>query len=736
MAEKHRWTFFRAGGFDQVKIESAADLMNLGQLDLKLWVALACPTIGLEIDSRSLELIDTDKNGRVRPDELIAAVQFAGSVLKNPEVLLEGASQLALSAINESAPEGKVLLASAKQILKNIGKPNADFISVHDISDRALIFAGTDFNGDGVITELSTTSESIRSAIALIMECVGSIGDLSGTPGIDAGIVDTFFGQAKAYQAWQRKGDADPGTIFPIGKAQTAEAVEVILAIKPKVDDFFSRCRLAAYDPRSEQILNRKEEEYLLIAAQDLSITTSEISNFPLSQVTGNKPLPLFGNVNPAHAQALASLSAKAITPLLGEKKAITEADWKSLLGKIAPYQTWFSEKTGDQVEKLGETRITEILSSDLQASLNFLIEKDKALEAETASIEQVERLVRYHRDLVLLCKNFVNFKDFYDGKTPSVFQCGTLFLDQRECRLCLRVEDPTKHAVMAGLAGAYLAYLDCVRAESNEKMQIVAAFTVGGSDNLMVGRNGIFYDRKSRVWDATIVKIVDNPISIRQAFWSPYKKFVRFLEEQVNKRAAAADAEAHSKLADTATSTVNVDKALPVVPKKVDVGTVAAIGVAAGAIGTFVTALIGYLSGVIKLGILPTVGAFVGLILLISLPSVIMAFIKLRKRNLGPILDSNGWAVNAKAKFNVPFGATLTSVAKIPAGSRRDSRDSFAEKGIPWKRLLIAFLVVYGGIGWLNGSFDRVLPAPIKSSVLKRLWATPFEPVPRDAKP
>ena len=73
---------------------------------------------------------------------------------------------------------------------------------------------------------------------------------------------------------------------------------------------------------------------------------------------------------------------------------------------------------------------------------------------------------------------------------------------------------------------------------------------------------------------------------------------------------------------------------------------------------------------------------------------------------------------------------------AKIPAGSRRDSRDSFAEKGIPWKRLLIAFLVVYGGIGWLNGSFDRVLPAPIKSSVLKRLWATPFEPVPRDAKP
>ena len=58
-----------------------------------------------------------------------------------------------------------------------------------------------------------------------------------------------------------------------------------------------------------------------------------------------------------------------------------------------------------------------------------------------------------------------------------------------------------------------------------------------------MVGRNGIFYDRKGRDWDATITKIIDNPISIRQAFWSPYKKVVRMIEEQVAKRAAAADA-------------------------------------------------------------------------------------------------------------------------------------------------------------------------------------------------
>ena len=192
----------------------------------------------------------------------------------------------------------------------------------------------------------------------------------------------------------------------------------------------------------------------------------------------------------------------------------------------------------------------------DCRDLLRGLLAKDKALEAEANSVEQVERLVRYHRDLRLLCTNFVSFEDFYDGGSPAIFQCGTLYLDQRACRLCLKVDDPAKHAAMAGMAGAYLAYLDCTRKATGEKMQIVAAVTAGDSDNLMVGRNGLFYDRQGRDWDATITRIVDNPISIRQAFWSPYKKFVRFLEEQVAKRASVADADSQSMVSAAATAT------------------------------------------------------------------------------------------------------------------------------------------------------------------------------------
>ncbi|MCX6905103.1 MAG: hypothetical protein NTW03_16815, partial [Verrucomicrobia bacterium] len=311
----------------------------------------------------------------------------------------------------------------------------------------------------------------------------------------------------------------------------------------------------------------------------------------------------------------------------------------------------------------------------------------------------------------------------------------GTLYLDQRSCDLCLTVEDPGRHALMAALAGTYLAYCDCARKSTGEKLQIVAAFTDGDSDNLMVGRNGIFYDRKGRDWDATIAKIVDNPISVRQAFWSPYKKFVRMIEEQIAKRAAAADAAAQDQLASAAKAVAEADKAKamaeaakakaaapPPPPKKVDVGVVAALGVAFGAIGTAVSALA---TGVFKLPAWQIPLVFVGIILLISGPAMVIAWIKLRKRNLGPILDANGWAVNAKARINVPFGGTLTQIATLPAGSQRQLTDPYAEKKSPWPSVIVLAVLVwltYAALNkfgliysWTNGYFGDLRPAKVE---------------------
>ncbi|HEX5397973.1 MAG TPA: hypothetical protein VFY06_02885 [Verrucomicrobiae bacterium] len=714
----YAWKFFRAGGFDQVKLETGADLANLDQLDQKLWVALACPTRGLEFDPRTLDLIDTDKDGRIRAPELIAAAKWTTGLLKNPDDLIKGLPSLPLASINDATPDGKQILASARQILINLGKADATAIELVEATDTVKIFATTTFNGDGIIPSDSANDDATKAVITDIMACLGAETDRSGKPGVSQAKVDQFFTEAQAHSDWWKRSEGDQ-TILPLGE-DTAAAAAAVNAVRVKVNDFFARCRLAAFDARAAGPLNRPESEYVALATKDLTVNAAEIASFPVAHVAAGKDLPLDEGVNPAWAGALASLQTAAVKPLLGGRKTLTETEWNELLAKLAPFESWFSGKVGASVEKLGIKRVREILASDAKEQLSALIAKDKILEPEANAIASVEKLVRLHRDLHLLCVNFVSFKNFYSRKIPAIFQAGRLYLDQRACDLVLTVEDVARHGTMAALAGSYLAYCDCVRKASGEKTQIVAAFTDGDSDNLMVGRNGIFYDRKGRDWDATITKLIDNPISIRQAFWLPYKKLVRMIEEQIAKRAAAADAASTAKMQAAATDTANADKTKPGQPKKMDLGTIALLTTAFTAIAGILTTIIAKITNLfaLKLMAIPAfIGVFVGIILLISGPSMILAYMKLRKRNLGPLLDANGWAVNSKAKVNVPLGRSLTQVATLPPDAHRDLADPFAEKRGPWViiAILLVILAMIGGC-WYAGSLDKLLPASVTS--------------------
>ena len=259
----------------------------------------------------------------------------------------------------------------------------------------------------------------------------------------------------------------------------------------------------------------------------------------------------------------------------------------------------------------------------------------------------------------------------------------------------------------MAGMAGTYLAYCDCARKGSGEKLSVVAAFTGGDSDNLIVGRNGIFYDRAGRDWDATITKIVENPISIRQAFWSPYKKLVRMIEERAAKQAAAADADVNAQLTSAANTPVT-PAAAPAAPAKpaFDPSVIALLSLAVGALATAVAGVLAFLKGFENWQV-PLVVA--GIALVISAPSMAIAWLKLRKRNLGPILDANGWAVNAKAKMNVPFGSALTGVAALPPGATFGAADKYAEKPSVWPKVLAVAFGLWFIWSFLNDSEGRL---------------------------
>jgi len=703
MAANYSWKFFRAGGFNQVVIGSGADLMNLDQLDQKLWVALACPTTGVEFDKATLALIDTDKDGRVRAPELIAAAKWAGGLLKNPDDLLKGSPTLKPGAINEAVPEGKLIANFARQVL---GKADTDEVTFDEAAAAAQTFAAKPFNGDGIIPADSTSDDATKAVVADIINCLGADTDASGKPGISQAKVDQFFADAAAFSAWWKKAEAD-ASVLPLG-LNTEAAAAAVKAVKTKVEDYFARGRLAAFDPRAVNALNRDEKEYAALSAKDLTSNHADIASLPLAQVGATTPLPLTQGINPAWAGAIAALQTNAITPLLGAKTVLTEADWNALVGKLAAFDAWNAGKTGGSVEKIGLARAREILGTKVQETLTALIAKDMAEQGNSVAVIGLHRLIHYHRDLAKLARNFVNFADFYGRKDKAIFQAGTLYLDQRSCDLCLTVDDAGRHAAMAGMAGTYLAYCDCARKGTGEKLSIVAAFTGGDSDNLIVGRNGIFYDRKGLDWDATITKIVENPISIRQAFWAPYKKLVRMIEERAAKQAADADASANAQLTAVANAPLTATAPAAAAPAKpaFDPSVIALLSLALGTLAAAFAGILGFL-GKFETWQVPLV--ILGIMLVISAPSMAIAWLKLRKRNLGPILDANGWAVNAKAKMNVPFGGALTGVAALPPGATFGAADAYAEKPSPWPKLLLFAFVLWFVWAFLNDSQGRL---------------------------
>src|SRR6266705_461541 len=273
----HVWKFFRAGGFDQVRLDTGAVLMALDQLDQKLWVALACPTRGIEFDTKTLDLIDTDQDGRIRAPDIIAATRWAGSCLKDPDDLLTSSPSLPLSAINDATPEGKQLLSSARQILANLGKKDATAITIEDTTDTTKIFAQTVFNGDGIIPADSADDDAVKTVISDIIACLGAETDRSGKPGVSQARVDQFFAEAQAFSDWWKKAEANPD-ILPLGE-RTASAAATLRTIKAKVDDYFTRCQLAAFDPRAVSALNREEKEYLVFSGTELTATATEIAS-------------------------------------------------------------------------------------------------------------------------------------------------------------------------------------------------------------------------------------------------------------------------------------------------------------------------------------------------------------------------------------------------------------------------------------------------------------------------
>lgn len=683
------------GGLIQAKISGIEDVLNLRDLDPKMWTALACPVQGLEFSEETLSVLDSDKNGRVRIPEILEAVDYIKKYFARPEIIMEKGDSIPLDALaTEPFACGHSPLDSAKSVLEILGKPDAAEIRLDDLSVNDKLFAPGVLNGDGVLPPDCAEDESVAAALKDIVACTGGTDDISGAKGITRAQLEEFFKNARALKDWREAGAKDDPKIFFLKDATDAAAAS-FMAVKDKINDYYLRCSLISYDAASKDILKTKTDTMFLDEHGEL-YDLEHLALLPIALCEAGKPLPLDASVNPAWRAAVQAFKENVIRPLFDKDIAsLSEPNWRKIEDLFKPYEQWFTAMPKNEASSLELDRITELLSGGYEEKIAALLSEEEGRPPIALASVELKKMLLLRRDFVELLKNFVSFEEFYTLGEKAIFQCGTLYIDGRACELCLKVLDIAKHGTMAALSQCYLIYCDCSkRGNTDKKMQIAALVSDGSTDNLIVGRNGVFYDRDGNDWDATIVKIIENPVSIKQAFFAPYKKLMRLIQERIAKAAADKESSVDSKL----TSAVNAPDAdsaaaaaAGAAPKKIDIGTIAALSVTFTGIATVVG---GVLNAFFGLGWWIPVG-IAGIVLAISLPSMVLAYLKLRQRNIAPILDASGWAVNGNTKISTVLGRSLTRLPSRPVGAFLSAKDPFAAKGFPWKRTLGAIILL-----------------------------------------
>src|SRR6185503_2259289 len=329
----HLFHFFRAGGVDQVSLRDSGDMLALSELDQKLWVALAMPTRGLDIDPQTLALLDHDHDNRIRVQDILSAVAWAKATFKQPGDLLARRDEVALSALADDK-----VVAAARRMLADLGKRDASSITVADTDAVTKAFAETVLNGDGIVIPASTADADLRKLIEDAIASVGSVTDRSGKPGVDTALATAFFAEIDARASWLAAGKADG--VSPLG-AETAAASDALSAVQAKLEDYFTRCQVAAFDERGAAAMAGQEPDLVALGAHTLSASDEQLAQLPLAAIDPAAKLALGGALNPAWTERIEAFARAVVKPILGARKQLSSDDLEAITGKLAPYRAW-----------------------------------------------------------------------------------------------------------------------------------------------------------------------------------------------------------------------------------------------------------------------------------------------------------------------------------------------------------------------------------------------------------
>lgn len=682
----HPAHFNRFGASYHLDIATLASLQHLLELDLALWVANSAPTQTLNVDPVMLEHLDGGDH-RIKSAELRDALSWIAGLFDDLTGLLTSSEVLELDALGASE-DAQQVRQSAERALSRLGVKQTQ-ITLEQIRRVRVAEEDRGLSEAGKILPQSTTRHDTAELVQAIIDTVGGVPHPSAPASVDATSLEKFTAQALAYIAWHDEQKADEEAHLPFG-ADTAKVAAMMDALAEKFSTYFSLCDAVALDEALSQRAWLPTEHIDALDPLAPETITALLDAAPLARPTPSGALDTSGPLNPAWRDIAVALVALAELPTQLDRGAL-----RSVEERLARWREWMAKEPSCEVKKLSVEALRE-LTENLAAreELEELFTQSHASALELDQIKLVERAILFQRYLLPLANSFVSFPDLYDSERRALFEMGTLVLDGRRLTLAIKVLDRARHKRFSDASNIFVLYVEVYGSANDVIYEVAVPVTSGGRGSLLPGKWGVFYDRDGEEHHARVVELVDNPISLFEAVTAPLKRFAAAINERVEKISEAQQKElieggvkhlddAHSKLeafveAEPVSATAESPKApaalkqtaptqaaTPNTSPTSDKFASGAVAIAAlGSSLAFIT------STLEKIGWYTLITSSALLTLMVLLPVIIVAWVKLRRRDLSALLEGSGWGVNTNMRVTYRQSRAFTYKPAYPSGA------------------------------------------------------------------
>lgn len=695
---KNKPIFDKYGGYYHLRVSSINDLSYILDLVDGRWMATSCPVFGLNMDSSFLRFLDADGNGRIISDEVREAIRWLIKHANLTDLSYQNQSYLPLDLINTNTPEGKSLRDSAERVLKNLDISDSDKISIEQVRNRQSIMARANYNGDGVIPPEVIDNQDTAQFVRDIIDTIGSVNDASGLKGINENILQQFKTEAESYLEWYDQGIIPEGsdeTYIMVYGVKTHEMYNIISEIREKIDQFFAQCALLRINPKlADQLINTDDESKKFDYNDTISIN-ERLKLAPIYKPNPDGILILDENYNEVYRSTIKSFRENVYSFIFGNSAyRLDRFQWENIVHKFSAYESWIKSKPITKIEILSVEKIRAYLNSNHEVIIRALIEKDKSVAGEIQQLQNLEKLLAYHRWLMEFVNNYVSFPYLFSVSHRAMFNMGTLILGGREYTFSIKIENRMAHINIAKNSGICLIYLLVTGSKTEETFEIAVPVTRGNLKDTYIGKRGVFFTINGKEMDAQIVHVVENPISLWETIKEPFRRVYAMIGSRFSQIAQAIQKESEKTIIGTQTDQQAIQSSLtqaqqvPSVQAQQPISIPTAesaktsgnirdimigIGFLAAGLGTalkFLTDTARQLTQPQTLQVLLImIGIFLGVAILTA---GISGWIKLRQRDIGILLQASGWSINGKMRIIRPMARFFCRKARIPKGAKK----------------------------------------------------------------